>query len=107
MEAVDDINNSGGVVVVKAKPTRKIFKGATKTINKIPNSILNDEQLNKAISALPSNYNFEIHKTIHKIRETKAKRIALQMPEGLLMFACPISDIIQKFTDADTIIMGK
>lgn len=104
MEATDDLNN--GVVVVKAKPTRKVFKGATKTINKIPNSILNDELLNKAIAALPSNYNFEMHKTIHKIRDTKAKRVALQMPEGLLMFACPISDIIQKFTDADTIIMG-
>ncbi|CAG9801704.1 unnamed protein product [Chironomus riparius] len=107
MEANDDLTNgNGGVVVVKAKPTRKVFKGATKTFNKIPNSILNDELLNKAISALPSNYNFEIHKTIHKIRETKAKRVALQLPEGLLMFACPISDIIQKFTDADTIIMG-
>lgn len=107
MEAIDDFaNGNGGVVVVKAKPTRKVFKGATKTLNKIPNSILNDELLNKAISALPSNYNFEIHKTIHKIRDTKAKRVALQLPEGLLMFACPISDIIQKFTDADTIIMG-
>jgi 2-(3-amino-3-carboxypropyl)histidine synthase len=100
------INGNGGVVIVKAKPTRKVFKGATKTINKIPSALLNDEQLNNAIAALPSNYNFEIHKTIHKIRETKAKRVALQMPEGLLMFACPISDIIQKFTDADTIIMG-
>lgn len=106
MDAIDDLTNGGGVVVVKAKPTRKVFKGATKTLNKIPNSILNDELLNKAISALPSNYNFEIHKTIHKIRETKAKRVALQLPEGLLMFACPISDIIQKFTEADTIIMG-
>lgn len=91
-----------GAVVVKAKPTRKVFKGTTRTINKIPASILSDPQINDAIAALPPNYNFEIHKTIHRIRETKAKRVALQMPEGLLMFACPISDIIQKFTDADT-----
>lgn len=94
-----------GAVVVKAKPTRKVFKG-TRAINKIPQSILNDPQINDAIAALPPNYNFEIHKTIHRIRETKAKRVALQMPEGLLIFACPISDLIQKFTDADTVIMG-
>lgn len=102
MDATDD----AGAVVVKAKPTRKVFKGTTRTLNKIPASILNDDTLNDAISALPSNYNFEIHKTIHRIREIKAKRVALQMPEGLLIFACPISDIIQKFTEADTIIMG-
>jgi 2-(3-amino-3-carboxypropyl)histidine synthase len=101
------METSNEVVVVKAKTTRKVFKGTTKVINKIPNSLLNDQQLNNAIDALPSNYNFEIHKTIHKIRETKAKRVALQMPEGLLMFACAISDIIEKFTEADTIIMGK
>lgn len=98
---------NGGVVVVKAKTTRKVFgRGAAKSMNKIPAEILEDQKLNNAIAALPSNYNFEIHKTIHKIRETKAKRVALQLPEGLLMFACPISDIIQKFTEADTIIMG-
>lgn len=104
MEAVNI--EETGAVVVKAKPNRKVFKGTTRTINKIPATLLNDPQINDAISALPRNYNFEIHKTIHRIRETKAKRVALQMPEGLLMFACPISDIIQKFTDADTVIMG-
>ena len=103
---MDVIQDEGSVVVVKAKPTRKVFKGTTRTINKIPASILNDPQINDAIAALPLNYNFEIHKTVHRIRETKAKRVALQMPEGLLMFACAISDIIQKFTDADTVIMG-
>lgn len=35
-----------GAVVVKAKPTRKVFKGATRTINKIPANILNDPQIN-------------------------------------------------------------
>jgi hypothetical protein len=70
------------VVVVKAKPARKVFKGATRTINKIPNEILQDPLLNDAISVLPSNYNFEVHKTIWRIREMKAKRVALQLPEG-------------------------
>jgi diphthamide biosynthesis enzyme Dph1/Dph2-like protein len=32
--------------------------------------------------------------------------VALQMPEGLLMYACVISDILVKYTDCETIIMG-
>jgi len=32
--------------------------------------------------------------------------VALQMPEGLQMFACLISDIIERFTDSLTVIMG-
>uniref|UniRef100_A0A8C7QPC6 2-(3-amino-3-carboxypropyl)histidine synthase subunit 1 n=1 Tax=Oncorhynchus mykiss TaxID=8022 RepID=A0A8C7QPC6_ONCMY len=32
--------------------------------------------------------------------------LALQLPEGLQMFACVIADIIQRFTEADTIVMG-
>lgn len=69
-------------LVVKAKPIRKVFKGTPRTNNKIPQELLNDPILNDAIAALPSNYNFEIHKTIWRAREMKATRIALQMPEG-------------------------
>lgn len=94
-----------GVVVVKAKPKR-VFKGTTRTINKIPPSILEDPEINDAIAALPKNYNFEIHKTIWRVREMKAKRVALQLPEGLLIFSLIISDIIERFTEADTVIMG-
>ncbi|KAF9653468.1 Diphthamide synthesis [Thelephora ganbajun] len=32
--------------------------------------------------------------------------VALQMPEGLQMFACTIADMIERFTDALTVIMG-
>lgn len=92
-------------VVVRAKPVRKVFKAPVK-INKIPQELLNDPLLNAAIAALPSNYNFEIHKTIWRIKEIKAKTVALQMPEGLLMFATTIADIIEDFTGADSIIMG-
>ncbi len=58
------------------------------------------------MSALPSNYNFEVHKTIWRIREMKAKRVALQMPEGLFLFATVLCDIIEEFTDAETVILG-
>ncbi|XP_071878550.1 diphthamide biosynthesis 1 [Bombus fervidus] len=96
---------SDSVVIIKAKPVRKVFKAPVK-INKIPEEILNDPLLNAAIAVLPCNYNFEIHKSVWRIKEVKAKRVALQMPEGLLMYATTIADIIEDFTDAETIIMG-
>ena len=69
--------------------------------------MLNDPAINEAIALLPKNYNFEIHKTIHRIRTSGAKKIALQMPEGLLMFATTISDILTSFCPGiETLIMG-
>lgn len=109
MAAVDiqtPVEITSDVKIVKAKPVRKVFKGTTRLINKIPQSLLCDPELNAAISVLPTNYNFEFHKTIWRIREMKAKRVALQLPEGLLMFSLVISDIIERFTEADTIVMG-
>lgn len=55
---------------------------------------------------LPQNYTFEVPKTIWKIRDTKAKLVALQFPEGLLMYSCIIADILSKYTDCEVIIMG-
>jgi diphthamide biosynthesis enzyme Dph1/Dph2 domain len=97
---------ASGALVVKAKTDRKVFKPKIKTVSKIPQSLLEDHNLNQAISILPANYNFEIHKTIWRIRQTEAKRVALQMPEGLLLYATTICDIIETFTEADTVIMG-
>lgn len=92
------------VVIVKAKPKR-VFKSKIR-LNRIPPSLLNDPNLHDDISELPCNYNFEIYKTIWRIKELKAKRVALQMPEGLLIYSIIISNIIEKYTDADTVIMG-
>ncbi|KAJ3375517.1 Diphthamide biosynthesis protein 1 [Allomyces arbusculus] len=75
-------------------------------LNAIPDEILNNPVLNEAIEALPPNYNFEIHKTVHQIQKFSAKRVALQFPEGLQMFACIISDILEQFTGVDTVVMG-
>ena len=80
---------------------------ATKALNQVPSDILNDHELNEAISLLPPNYSFEIHKTIHRVRVSGSKKIALQFPEGLLLFATTISDIITRFCPgSETIIMG-
>lgn len=82
MDSKIEASESTDVVIVKAKPARRIYKGAGRTINKIPPSILNDPEINEAIAALPQNYNFELHKTIWRVRELKSKRVALQLPEG-------------------------
>ena len=74
--------------------------------SQIPSEILDNHDLNSALTVLPSNYNFELHKTIWRIKQNKAKRVALQFPEGLLMFACAIADIIEQFTGVEVIIMG-
>ncbi|KAL0073374.1 putative diphthamide synthesis protein-domain-containing protein [Phycomyces blakesleeanus] len=79
---------------------------ANRAVNQIPDEILNDPLLNKAIEQIPSNYNFEIHKTVWRVKKAGAKKVALQLPEGLLMFACLISDILEVFCDAETLIMG-
>lgn len=84
-------------------PTQADRKGTESN----PPDILNDPAINDAISLLPSNYSFEIHKTIHRIRSLDSKKIALQFPEGLLLFATTISDIITTFCPGtETLIMG-
>jgi len=93
-------------VVVKAKTERKVFRPSAKVLNKIPDEITNDPELIAAVQSLPPNYNFELPKTIWRLRQMQAKRVALQMPEGLTMFAIQLCDIIERFTGADTVIMG-
>ncbi|CAH2352786.1 2-(3-amino-3-carboxypropyl)histidine synthase subunit 1 [[Candida] railenensis] len=111
----------------KAKPRRKfIGKPSTQTsdgrsagaltktntrhvrriMNQIPDSILNDKDLNNAIRLLPSNYNFEIQKTVWNIQKSQAKRVALQMPEGLLIYSLIISDILEQFCSVEIVVMG-
>lgn len=98
------VQRSGGKISTELVPREGVVR--RKVASQIPDDVLNNVELNAAISVLPSNYNFEIHKTIWRIRQTGAKRVALQLPEGLLMFACTIADIIEQFTEAETVIMG-
>lgn len=39
-------------------------------------------------------------KTVWRIQEASAKRVALQFPEGLLMYACVIADLLETFAGA-------
>lgn len=59
------------------------------------------------VKALPANYNFEVHKSIWRINEVRRAlgkrriRLVLQMPQGLQMFACALSDIFEHFTESE------
>jgi 2-(3-amino-3-carboxypropyl)histidine synthase len=100
-------NSKASTSANASKPKRRFVgsKSATPSkpgvtsvlVNQIPAEILQDAQLDAAILQLPTNYSFEIHKTIHHIRKNNAKMVALQMPEGLQMFACTIADIIERY----------
>ncbi|MCP9257564.1 Diphthamide biosynthesis protein 1 [Dirofilaria immitis] len=68
--------------------------------------ISNNEALQNDLKILPSNYNFEIPKTVWKIRTTKSKNVCLQFPEGLLLYSCVIADILRKYTECEIVIMG-
>lgn len=73
----------------------------------MPPEISENPKLKEAIALLPANYSFEIPKTIHRIQTSGAKKVALQMPEGLLLFATTISDILTQFCPGvETLIMG-
>lgn len=94
-------------------PKASSSKVVRRVANQVPDDILHDAELNDAIRgkiqslewassiiaddlALPGNYNFEIHKTIFHIRRDGYKTVALQMPEGLMMYGCAIADIVER-----------
>ena len=111
--STESSTNNGVVKVISATEGKVKRKGGTdkptsrrRLATQIPEEILENSELNQAISLLPGNYNFELHKTVWRIRQAGARTVALQFPEGLLMFACTIADIVHQFTGAETIIMG-
>ena len=78
------------------KPRRIIRRNRNKTSNKKPivDPILFEKTIQE--SNLPKAYSFEILKTIQRILTLEAKHVALQMPEGLLLYATTISDVIKR-----------
>ena len=73
----------------------------------IPVSLLSNAALNSAIlSSLPPHYNFELHKTIHRLLLHHSRRVALQLPEGLLAYSTLLSDLLSEYASVDVIILG-
>ena len=96
------VPGSGDTAIVPQKAPRP----RRRFISQIPPSIADDPELQSALGALPSNYNFEVPKTIWRLQQLKASAVALQFPEGLLMFATTIADILERFAGVSAIIMG-
>ncbi len=85
--------------------TRRAIKSTTVATQ--PWEALNKNlSLKTAMAILPSNYHFEIPKCLWKILSINAKTVALQFPEGLLLYACIISDIFMRFTGARCILLS-
>mmetsp|Transcript_83214 Transcript_83214/g.222411 ORF Transcript_83214/g.222411 Transcript_83214/m.222411 type:complete len:402 (-) Transcript_83214:6-1211(-) len=78
-----------------------------KAKSSLPPEVANDERLTAAIAkCLPPNYNFDIRKTVWRIRKSQASTVGLQMPEGLLMFGCVLADIFTEFCGVSVTIFG-
>ncbi|XP_062105766.1 uncharacterized protein LOC133817301 [Humulus lupulus] len=106
-DAHQDSKSHPELSLLPQKPSENINGGGSQkrvpkrfVKSQIPDSILNDPALNAAIALLPSNYNFEVHKSVWRVRSTNASRVALQLPEGLLMYSLVLSDIISTFGGA-------
>ncbi|GJQ10278.1 hypothetical protein GpartN1_g2069.t1 [Galdieria partita] len=99
---VGNRNNAAGSVSLVAGSSRR----PTRLTNRIPDDILLNPQLNQDIQLLPPNYDFEIHKAIWRMRRQNAKKVALQMPEGLTMFATVIANIFRKYAAVQVVILG-
>jgi 2-(3-amino-3-carboxypropyl)histidine synthase len=58
-------------------------------------------------SKLPTNYSFEIPKILALINKIGARKVALQFPEGLLLYASTIADILTNaIPGLSVLIMG-
>ncbi|KAF8062673.1 dph1 [Scenedesmus sp. PABB004] len=99
----------GGALVPHAAPAAPAPAPPHRVVRQqqVPDSILQDPGLAAAAAALPGNYNFEVPKTVWRVRSAGARVVALQFPEGLLMYACVIADILTRFAGvAHALILG-
>ena len=57
---------------------RSLVRGGVKRFVRqaVPDDILHDAALNAAAAVLPSNYSFEVHKTVWRVRQVRAARCA-------------------------------
>jgi len=69
--------------------------------NQVPDEIAKDPELARAMEQLPKNYDFQVAKTVWRLKKAGAKRVALQLPEGLLMFACILADIFEQLAGVE------
>ena len=86
-------------------PPRRIVRRRPNQANQ-PDTVAIDPILLKEVleaSNLPfSVYSFEIERTVQRCISLKASHVALQMPEGLLLYATVLVDVLQKLVRSVT-----
>ena len=88
----------GTEVTTSAVTGKKTFRGRAPMAHAVPRHILEHQPLLEALKKnLPGNYNFEVQKTIHRIQLADSRMVALQFPEGLLMYSAVIGDLLKEF----------
>eukprot|EP00899_Mesostigma_viride_P021051 jgi/Mesvir1/28948/Mv17726-RA.1 len=97
----DQMDSSTGANAVIAGKVPEAKRPVRIIRQMVPNDILEDKDLLQAMTALPNNYNLEIPKTIWRLRQAKASRVALQLPEGLQLYATTLSDIMERFAGVE------
>lgn len=71
------------------------LKGAA---GRIPRDILEDPELCAAIArALPRSHDFEVPRTIWRLRRAGSRQVALQLPDGLIAFGPVLGEIFKHF----------
>lgn len=91
----------------RSTPPAGAARRRPRPIPPIPESLLQDAALNADIALLPANYSFEVHKTVHRVRCLNARRVALQLPEGLLLYASVLADVLRAHCHgAETVVLG-
>eukprot|EP00443_Scrippsiella_acuminata_P008787 CAMPEP_0115270594 /NCGR_PEP_ID=MMETSP0270-20121206/53651_1 /TAXON_ID=71861 /ORGANISM="Scrippsiella trochoidea, Strain CCMP3099" /LENGTH=506 /DNA_ID=CAMNT_0002686901 /DNA_START=86 /DNA_END=1606 /DNA_ORIENTATION=- len=91
-----------------SRPPRSVAALAARG-SRIPMEILEDPDLNEAIqTGLPASHNFEVHRTVWRLRRSGSRHVGLQMPEGLQQWALVLADIFSRFvpTMETTTILG-
>jgi 2-(3-amino-3-carboxypropyl)histidine synthase len=66
-----------------------------------------DAQFQADAAALPANYNFELARTVARLRALSARRVALQFPEGFLAYSGVIADVLRRWAAVDdAVVLG-
>jgi 2-(3-amino-3-carboxypropyl)histidine synthase len=94
--SLDNNNSSSNKNVSVSRPKRFIRRRRKPAEDSEPtvDPVLLDKLL--AESHLPPAYSFEIPKTVQRIHRLKASHVALQMPEGLLMYSGALADLLKR-----------
>lgn len=85
-------NDADGTV----KKPRRVIRRKKRTSTEAP--VVDPVLLQRVVSesGLPKAYSFELEKSVQRILTAKASHVALQMPEGLLLYATVLADALKR-----------